>query len=365
LIIIIIYYSKNLYKQIQNKINEILFSLSNIEIFNTTFQEEKIYEKSEDINLKKLEQNFLILKNKKSNNFVKIKSNKKKEKKISKKMNNKNITEKTTNLKHLSIETIRFNKKDIKFKNKSDSKNIYLMLKRIKKTMAYNDTELNDLEYSLAKRYDKRKYCQYYFSLLKTRHAFIFTFFNNNDYNSKIIKIDLFIFNFALFYVINAIFFNDDTMHKIYTNKGSFDLRDQLPQIVYSSILSSIFSFILEMLALTEGEILKIKKIRTKVKYNKIINKVDNRIKIKQLLYFIISNIFLVLFWYYLSMFCAIYINTQIHLIKDTIFSYILSFIEPFIVYLIPGVFRILALYSKHNYNFLYKFSIILQNILF
>ena len=64
-------------------------------------------------------------------------------------------------------------------------------------------------------------------------------------------------------------------------------------------------------------------------------------------------------------MFCAIYVNTQIHLIKETILSYLLSLIEPFVVYLIPGLFRIPAL-SKQNQNryFLYKFSKIIQLIL-
>ena len=81
---------------------------------------------------------------------------------------------------------------------------------------------------------DKRKYCQYYILLLKAKHAIIFTFFNITDYNLKIIKIDLFLFNFALFYKINALFFDDDTMHKIYKNKGTFYLIDQLPQITYS-----------------------------------------------------------------------------------------------------------------------------------
>ena len=109
--------------------------------------------------------------------------------------------------------------------------------------MTYNDEELNNLKYELAIKFDKRKYRQYYFSLLKTKHVLIFTFFNNNDYNSKIIKLDLFLFNFTLFYIINAMFFNDDSMHKIYKNKGSFDFIDQLPQIIYSSIISMLFSF--------------------------------------------------------------------------------------------------------------------------
>ena len=40
-------------------------------------------------------------------------------------------------------------------------------------------------------------------------------------------------------------------------------------------------------------------------------------------------------------MFGVIYRNTQIHLLKDTLMSIDFSLIIPFIVYLMPGLFRI------------------------
>ena len=87
-----------------------------------------------------------------------------------------------------------------------------------------------------------------------------------------------------------------------------------------------------------------------------------NKIKIKFLLYFILSSIFLLCFWYYLSMFCAIYINTQLYLIKDTLISYAFSLCYPFIIYLLPGLFRIPSLSKRNNKRIcLYKFSKILQ----
>ena len=55
-------------------------------------------------------------------------------------------------------------------------------------------------------------------------HLFVLTFYcNNNDYNSQIIKIFLFFFFFSIDFVINALFFNDDTMHKIYEDEGKFN----------------------------------------------------------------------------------------------------------------------------------------------
>ena len=88
-------------------------------------------------------------------------------------------------------------------------------------------------------------------------------------------------------------------------------------------------------------------------------------IKIKFGFYFIISTILLVFFWYYVGIFCAVYVNTQFHLIKDTIISYLLSLISPFFTMLIPGLFRIPSLANREkNRSCLYKISKILQMIL-
>jgi hypothetical protein len=230
--------------------------------------------------------------------------------------------------------------------------------------MDYNENELNKLTYKLALKYDHRKYFQYYISLLKTKHIFLFTFFNNNDYNIKLIKIDLFLFNFALYYAVNAMFFNDDTMHKIYKDKGNFNFVYQLPQIVYSSLISIIINSILKLLALSERDILAYKSLDDKTNLQKKEIKLNKKLQIKFLLYFIISNILVLFFWYYLSMFCAIYVNTQIHLIKDTLISYGLSQIYPFGIYLFPGIFRIPSLSNhKAKREILYKISKIIQII--
>ena len=75
--------------------------------------------------------------------------------------------------------------------------------KKAENRMKYTDQEINELPYNLAIQYDKRTFCNYYISLLKTKHNLIFTFFNN-DYNSTIIKIDLFFIGFTIDYIVNA-----------------------------------------------------------------------------------------------------------------------------------------------------------------
>ena len=57
-------------------------------------------------------------------------------------------------------------------------------------------------------------------------------------------------------------------------------------------------------------------------------------------------------------MFGAVYRNTQIHLIKDTLTSFALSLVYPLGIYILPGLFRIPALRAKNrNKKCLYKIS--------
>ena len=43
--------------------------------------------------------------------------------------------------------------------------------------MAFNDNELNDMQYKLTLKYDNRTYLKYYCSLIKIKNNFIFPFF--------------------------------------------------------------------------------------------------------------------------------------------------------------------------------------------
>ena len=97
------------------------------------------------------------------------------------------------------------------------------------KSNNFTDYELNSFNYNKAWIYDKRKYFDYYLSLIKHKHIIIFCFFVNNDYNSKIIKICLFCFSFDLYITVNALFFNDDTIHEIYEDPGIYDFIFHLP----------------------------------------------------------------------------------------------------------------------------------------
>jgi len=269
-----------------------------------------------------------------------------------------NNTKKTMLTSKMKYNIIR---KKLKTQKKSIKK--FKIKKQFKKIKKLNDEEINSLPYNLAIIYDRRNYCEFYASLLITRHNFLSSFFNYNDYNSNIIKIDLFFIQFAIEYTVNGLFFTDNTMHKIYEIKGEFDIETQLPIMIYSTLISMILNTPLDSLALSNDAILNFKQSNIKINIKKKAKKLMNILTIKFIIYFIISSLFLLFFWYYISMFGTIYKNTQMHLLKDTLLSFGLSLIIPFGIYLFPGFFRIPALSNRNKKRkCLYNFSKFLQS---
>ena len=309
----------------------------------------QIYKKTNDENNNKQSQNIINIKNdikisvqiRSSNSIKPIK------KKLKKRKKEKQKKEKDINF----VQNVRFISNKIN-ENYSKRKKVIPIEKDINSAknmelMPLNDQEMNNLEYEKALEFDKRDYFQYYFSLLKKKQLILFTFFPANDYNIIPIKINLFIVSFSLYFTINAFFFGDEAMHRIYKEYGVYNILYRIPQILYSSIIPTIINILLKTLSLTEKDILKIKQEKD---YNIMIEqskKVERCIFIKFIIFFIISLLFMLFFWYYISCFCAVYNNTQIIFIKDTLISFGISMLYPFGINLIPGIFRIPALRAQ------------------
>ena len=186
-------------------------------------------------------------------------------------------------------------------------------------------------------------------------YILIFTFKRTKDYNPYEIKVCLFFFLFALYIFINTMFFNDHMMHKIYEDKGKFNFIYVLPQMIYSVIICSIINIILKILVLSQNNILEIKYVKNKDKLRSKAINVIKCLRIKFFLYFLFSIIFLIFSWFYLSSFCIVYKNTQLYLLKVILISYSISLLYPFIIYLVPGIFRISGLKTtgKCLYNYI------------
>jgi hypothetical protein len=238
-----------------------------------------------------------------------------------------------------------------KKKKEDKPKNIYL-----------NDYYLNHSKYIVALKKDKRNLFSYYVSLIKTKHPLIFSFVPIKDYNSIIVKINIFFLTFSIYNFINALFFNESTIHKIYKDNGKFNPNYLVPQSIYSFIFTHIVLSVIKYFVLTDKDIYEIEKQESEIKALEKVDKVKKNIIIKNIFFFSIGSIFLLFLWYYLSSFGSVYQNTQYYLIKTTLISFGVSLIYPFIINLIPSVLRIYSL-KKSNCECIYIISKILQFI--
>ena len=222
-----------------------------------------------------------------------------------------------------------------------------------------SDFELNDLEYMEAIELDKRKFGQIYWSKLKREHIILFTFFSWDDYNIIYVKIARFIFLLSTDMAMNVFFFSDDSMHKIYLNYGKYDFVQQIPQIIYSTAISQLLEVFLCFLSLTDKYFYQIKNLKNDKHRNDIIFLIFRCIKIKLIIFFVFTFILFAFYWYFISAFCAVYQNTQIIFIKDSISSFLTGLLYPFVLYMIPSLLRIFVLINgkKMRLNFIYKLS--------
>ena len=156
-------------------------------------------------------------------------------------------------------------------------------------------------------------------------------------------------------------------MNKIYEDEGKYDLINQIPKILYSNIICTVINIIAKTLSLSQKDILKLKNHKKGEKgenLQKKAKKIKKCLFVKFILFYIVSFFFLFIFWFYVSIFCSVYKNTQLYLIKDTLISFGSSLVYPFGFYLLPGILRIPSLEAENkNKKCLYKISLLCQKI--
>ena len=238
-------------------------------------------------------------------------------------------------------------------KNKANEKN------KDKEKVIYYDYELNHMNYEEAILFDKRGFFKTYWSILKRDDLFLFTFISCNDYNLFYVKIEKFLFLFCTLMTINLFFFADKSIHKYYLNGVKYNFGNQILQIALSIIITHIVEIPLCFLSMSDRYIYKIKAIPKEEISGKEIFRRLKDIRVKLIIFYTITLIISLFYWYAVSAFCAVYPNTQSLYIVDCLLSLVFYFIDPFIIYAILTFLRVISLksISSKKLNWLYKLS--------
>ena len=256
--------------------------------------------------------------------------------------------------------------KNLKEKNNLDYY-IYKIIKKIKpkKRKEYLcEYEIMNLSYENALKIEDRDNSNYYFALLKEKNKVISTFLNNNDYNIKSIKISTFILEFVLSLTVNALFYTDEAIYEINQEKEETSVISTYSRIIYSAIISGFLNYIIELLAYSQQKLIKLKYYKEIKNVEKEIPNLINILKIKSIIYYILSLFLNIICLYYITAFCAIYTIIQINMIKDATFSFLLTLSYTIILSLISSIIRIFSLQKKNKFrHILYTISWVISLI--
>ena len=238
-----------------------------------------------------------------------------------------------------------------------EEKTLNTVSKKDTKEEILDNYELNNLEYDEALKLDKRNFIQIYWSLLRREHLIIFTFFARNDHNLIFVKFTRFIFLVCTDMAMNVFFFSDATMHKMYLDYGKYNFLLQIPQIIYSTVASQIIEVFICSLSLTDKNYYEIKGLEPKIRRKQALS-IIACVKRKITAFYICTFLLFAFYWYAVACFCSVYENSQTAFIVDSLTSFALGLIYPFILYSLPALLRIISLKANHSrYTCIYKTS--------
>lgn len=244
------------------------------------------------------------------------------------------------------------NKDNIEDKSTTGKNNIDEKKKEIQ-IYEQDDDDYNELPYAEFMEKDKRKFCVYYWSILKFSHIILNLIFRRNDFNIFTVKLGLLFMTFPINLTFNIFFYTNKSM-KLNYSKAMDDLSyfwDSIDNTVYSSILSNALLIMLKLICLTNNDIRKLKKLPDVNFAQKQAESILRSIKIRVIIYYILSFIFLIIFGYYILCFCSVFENTQIELVRSTFTSWLISLLYPFIVCFITSIVRDISRKCKCFYG--------------
>ena len=206
--------------------------------------------------------------------------------------------------------------------------------------------ELNSLSYRDAPEKDKRTFFQYYISLLMTKQLLFFAFNCKNDFNSKIMKICFLLYIFSLFLFINALSIDISSLYELFISKGKIDIFHDYYRLIIITLICQAIKIILLLRVFTEGDVISIRNSNSNKKWEDI-TKALIRINIKCHLFFFFSILTLCFYWIYIACFFTIFKKTQFYVMINTLISFGISLVLPFVFGFFASFFRIIALANR------------------
>jgi len=231
---------------------------------------------------------------------------------------------------------------------------VYYVIKNIeleKRKTYLSEYEMEGLSYKDAMEIEDRNKSNCYFDLLKEKNKIISIFLNDQDYNLQSMKISTFLFDFNLSLTINALFYNDQAIYEINQQDKESGYQTEYTRVIYSALISGVIDFIVQLLALSHKSIIELRNYKEISQVEIEIPKLIKKLKAKYVIYYALTIVLDIVFFYYITAFCAIYLIIQTNMISDSAFSFLLTMSYSIILSLISSIIRIFSIHKKSKFR--------------
>ena len=262
------------------------------------------------------------------------------------------------NKKHNTIKHDIFNLRSLitKKDNNVNDKNEKINIKSIKE---YLSPPLDETDFDDILNKDKRTFCIFFCEKFKKNQIFINAFCINEIMRPRSLKLLMIIMTFELYFVINALFYNEEYLSKLFnsTEKETFFsfIPRRFNQFVYTSVVSKIISYLMGYFFIDKDKLKRIfkKNKEDNIKLNYELSKLVKDIK-NRFIGLILMTIFLSLICFiYISCFNIVYPCIRIEWIKSSLFILILMQFLNFLFTFYISCLRFIAI--KYNSSKIYK----------
>ena len=206
---------------------------------------------------------------------------------------------------------------------------------------------------------DKRTFCEYFFEKFKNNQIFINTFFINEILRPKSLKFIILIITIELYFVINALFYNEEYLSELFNSNEEESFFSFVPrrfnQFMYTSAVSGIISYLVGYFFVDETKLKKIfirnktEELRMKYELSLLAKNIEQRF-----IGLILFSIFLsIICFFYISCFNIVYPYIRTEWIKSSLFILIIMQILSLLITFFETCIRFLGikLNSKRLFN--------------
>ena len=216
----------------------------------------------------------------------------------------------------------------------------------------FENNELDDMIYEDAVQYDKRQFTKVFSRNILQKMFFTGPFMSIHAIEPFFVRLLTFFLLLALYYTLNALFFSEayitNTFASEENNKVKFFIKHELPMCILAAFIGTIVTALIMVFAFSRRRFMTvIEEEKDHENFLKRTRKVMRCLKIRLVIFVVLDVILMLVFWYYVSAFGAVYQKSQIPLLIGMVITVVFVLIFQIIYALIVTLMRYIGLKCK------------------